>query len=81
MNEADLRLLKLSVDKLVRITRNDGEVLVAKVHAVSDEHGDVVFDLVSTNRESRYEKHDEQPAYAIDYKDIKSVEVVPAPAS
>ena len=76
MTEQGLQLLRSSIDKLVRITCYDGEVIVAKVHFVFDEYEDVVIDLVSTNRESKYEKHDEQPAFAIDIKSIESVETV-----
>jgi small nuclear ribonucleoprotein (snRNP)-like protein len=77
MSEQDLQLLKSSIDKLVRITCYDGEVIVAKVHFVFDEYQDVVIDLVSTNRESKYEKHDEQPAFAVDFRAIESVEAFP----
>ncbi len=76
MNDKDLDLLRSNIDKRVRIICHDGEVIIAKVHFVFDEYEDVVFDLVWTNRESKYEKHDEQPAYAIDFKDIKSVEAL-----
>jgi hypothetical protein len=48
--------------------------MLAKVHAVSDEDEDVVYDLVSTTKESQYEKHDEQPAYLIKFVDIERVE-------
>jgi len=51
-------------------------VLIAKVQHVSEEDEDVVYDLVSTTRESQYEKHDEQPAYLIKFADIDSVEPV-----
>ena len=81
MNESDLNLLKSSIDRLVRITCYDGQVIVAKIHFVFDEYEDVVYDLVWTNHESKYEKYDEQPAYAIDFKDIKSVEAVPNSSS
>jgi len=70
----DLQLLKASVDKLVKITCSDGEILIAKVHAVSDEDEDVIYDLISTTNESHYEKRDEQPAYVIGFRDIERVE-------
>jgi small nuclear ribonucleoprotein (snRNP)-like protein len=75
VTEADLRLLKASVDKVVRIICFDGEIMLAKIHTVSDEDEDVIYDLVSTTKESQYEKHDEQPAYLIRFRDIKRVEV------
>ena len=79
MNAKDLETLKANVDKLVKIRSRDGGVIVAKVHFVSEEDEDVIYDLVSTSREFRYEKFDEQPAYAIDFKDIESVEAVAPP--
>jgi hypothetical protein len=74
VTENDLQLPKASIDKLVTITCSDGEVLLAKVHAVSDEDEDVIYDLVSTTKESHYEKRDEQPAYLIPFGDIDRVE-------
>ena len=75
MTKSDLQLLKSSIDRIVRITCSDGEILVAKVHAVSDEDEDVIYDLVSTTKESHYEKRDEQPAYSIGFRDIERVEL------
>lgn len=74
MTEQDLQLLKASVDKIVRIICRDGERMLARVHVVSDEDGDVIYDLVSTTKESQYEKHDEQPAYLIRFENIEHVE-------
>lgn len=76
MTEEDLQLLKASIDKLVRIVCTDGEVLVGKVHAVSEEDEDVIYDLVSTTKESNYEKRDDQPAYLIGFRHIERVERV-----
>jgi hypothetical protein len=76
MTEADLNLLKANVDKVVKIVCFDGESLLAKVHFVSDEDEDVIYDLVSTTKESQYEKHDEQPAYLIKFREINRVEPV-----
>jgi small nuclear ribonucleoprotein (snRNP)-like protein len=74
VTESDLQVLKESIDKLVKITCSDGEILLAKVHAVSDEDEDVVYELVATTKESHYEKRDEQPAYLIAFRDIERVE-------
>lgn len=63
-----------SVDKVVRITCSNGEIMLARIHFVSDEDQDVIYDLVSTTKESQYEKHDVQPAYLIKFKDIDRVE-------
>jgi small nuclear ribonucleoprotein (snRNP)-like protein len=74
MAESDLQLLKANIDRVVRIVCSDGEVLLAKVHTVSDEDEDVIYDLVATTKESHYEKRDEQPAYLIRFNDITRVE-------
>ncbi len=74
MTETDLHVLKANVDKVVKIFCLDGESLLAKVHFVSDEDEDVIYDLVSTTKESPYEKHDEQPAYLIKFREIERVE-------
>lgn len=75
MTELDLQILKANVGEIVTIVCHDGETLQARVHAVSDVDEDVIYDLVSTTRESQYEKHDEQPAYLIKFEDIKHVEL------
>lgn len=75
MTEIDLQLLKASIDKVVRITCSDGEILLAKVHFVSDEDQDVIYDLVSTTKESHYEERDEQPAYRVQFREITKVEL------
>ena len=76
MTETDLQLLKASINKVVKITCSDGEILFAKVHAVSEVDQDAIYDLVSTTKESHYEKRDEQPAYLINFRDIERVEMV-----
>ena len=76
MNQIDIETLKQNDNGLVRLTTCDGEVMIARVRFVSDSNQDLIYDLVSTTKESQYEKHDEQPAYCIDFKDIKSVEAV-----
>jgi len=76
MNDGDPKTLREHINQIVRIRTQDGEVLVARVLFVSDSEEDVTYDLISTSRESQYEKHDEQPVYLITFKDIASVEVV-----
>lgn len=74
MSARHLELLHASVDKWVKITTCDGESLIAKVLIVSEEDHDIVYELVSTSRESQYEKFDQQPAYRITFQEIASVE-------
>lgn len=77
MTDKDLQTLKTHVNRVFKIKTYDGEVLLAKVVAVSESEEDVIYDLVSTSKESQYEKFDEQPVYKIDFKHIESVEVIP----
>ncbi len=73
MTKSDIELLKASVDKVIRVRCRDGEVFVGKAISVSEEEQDLVYDLISTSRESQYEKADQQPAYMIKFDDIDSV--------
>jgi hypothetical protein len=77
MTDKDLQTLKTNANHVFKIKTYDGEVLLAKVMAVSESEEDVIYDLVSTSKESQYEKFDEQPVYKIDFKHIESVEVIP----
>lgn len=74
MTELDLHVLRASVDQVVKIICFDGEIILAKIHTVSDQDEDVVYDLISTTKESQYETHDEQPAYLIKFSEIERVE-------
>ncbi len=74
MTGADVQLLKSSVGKDVRIICYDGEVITARVHWVSDEDKELSYDLISTTKESQYEKYDEQPVYLITFDQIERVE-------
>jgi len=76
MTPDDLELLKEKVNKVVKIVCTNGEIMLAKIHAVSDEDEDVIYDLIQTTKESQYEKHDVQPAYLIRFQDIQHVESV-----
>lgn len=76
MNDRDLETLKRNDNHLVKITTCDGEVMIARVRFVSESNQDLIYDLVSTTRESQYEKLDEQPAYLIRFDDIESVEAI-----
>jgi hypothetical protein len=75
MGEHDVDLVRKSIDKIVRFRCTDGEIILAKVHTIDVEDQEIVYDLVTTTDESKYEKRDEQPAYLIHFRDIASVEV------
>lgn len=74
MTKSDVELLKANVDKLIRVHCRDGEVFVGKAVSVSEDEQDLIYDLISTSRESQYEKADQQPSYLIRFQDIDSVE-------
>ncbi|HET9839873.1 MAG TPA: hypothetical protein VFR84_16720 [Candidatus Angelobacter sp.] len=76
MTEHDLQLLKANIDKTLRIRFRDGETSLIRVNLISDEDRDVIYDLISTDKESTYEKLDVQPAYRAEFDDIVSVEAV-----
>jgi len=76
MNVSVTQLLKANVDKLVKIYSRDGEILVARILHVSDEDEDAIYEIFSTNQESRYREHGRHAAYLIRIQDIESVETV-----
>jgi small nuclear ribonucleoprotein (snRNP)-like protein len=76
MDENDLHLLRRSSNKLVRIRCRDGESLTARVHSVSDLSKDVIYDIISTNREHRYARRGLKATYTLAFEDIESVEPI-----
>jgi hypothetical protein len=75
MTEVDVRLLEQSVDKVVRLLRTDGEIIVARLILVDPHDEEIVYDMLSTTNESKYEKFDLEPAYLLRFSDISSVEI------
>jgi hypothetical protein len=74
VTRADFETLQASIDKLVRVRCRDGEIFIGKALFVSEEEQDLIYDLVSTSKESHYEKTDQKPVYRIGFQDIDSVE-------
>jgi hypothetical protein len=66
-------LLQHNVGKVVRLTRPDGEVIVAKLTLVDALDEEIVFDMLSTTDESKYEKFDREPTYLLYFSDICTV--------
>ncbi len=56
-----LNLLRGYVNKRIRLSFSDGEVLVADLDLVLDDEDAVVFDLVASNKPDKYEKSDKAP--------------------
>ena len=73
MTPETILLLQESIGKLVRLTRNDGEVIVARIILVDAYDEEIVFDMLSTTHASNYEKFDRQPAYLLYFSDISGV--------
>jgi small nuclear ribonucleoprotein (snRNP)-like protein len=69
-------LLQQNINKIVRLTCRDGEAIVAKITLVDPMDEEIVFDMVSTTDESKYEKFDREPAYLLPFSDILSVEAL-----
>jgi hypothetical protein len=69
MRKSDIELLRTSVGKVIRVHCRDGELFVGKAVSVSEEEQDLIYELISTSRESQYEKADQQPAYMIKFDD------------
>jgi hypothetical protein len=76
MTTKDLVFLQKSVDKVIRFRCTDGEIITVKVDEVDMQDQEVVYEMLSTSDESKYEKHDLKPAYLIRFNDIASVEPV-----
>lgn len=74
MTSEQIALLKANIDKQVRITAADGEVLVVKLILVSEEEEDIIYDLISTNRPDKYERLEVRPAYALPFYAIKWIQ-------
>jgi hemerythrin superfamily protein len=70
------RLRKLE-SGLVRLSSTEGEVIVARLLSISEEHQDVVLDIISTSQPERYERLGSRyndGAWAIPFEYIGDVE-------
>jgi len=55
MTENEIHILKTKIDNgTVRISFFDGEETIAKILSVSEPEKDIIFDVVSTNRNDKY---------------------------
>jgi small nuclear ribonucleoprotein (snRNP)-like protein len=75
MTQHDVTLLQQNINKVIRLRCTDGEVITARVDSVDPQDEEIVYEMLSTTDESKYEKHDRQPAYLIHFHEIASVEV------
>jgi hypothetical protein len=72
MEESGIAFLKTRIDHTATLHCKDGEVIVGRIHFVSDEDRDVIYDLVSSNRMDRYSSP-EGSAYCLTFDEIESV--------
>jgi hypothetical protein len=76
MTPEEIVVLQKSIGKVVRLTRTDGEVIAARITLVDPFDEEIVFDMLSTTDESKYEKFDREPAYLLYFSDIATVNAV-----
>jgi hypothetical protein len=74
MTKEDIVLLEQNIDKVVRLICSDGEVIVAQIDSVDRLDEEIVYEMISTTDESKYEKYHHQPAYLIYFNEISAVE-------
>jgi hemerythrin superfamily protein len=70
------RLRKLE-SSLVRLSSTEGEVIIARLLSISEEHQDVVLDIISTSQPERYDRLGRQyndGAWAIPFEYIRDVQ-------
>ena len=73
MTSETIALLQQNIGKVVQLTCKDGEVIMAKIDLVDPLDEEIVFEMLSTTHESKYEKFDQQPAYLLPFSDITTV--------
>ncbi len=76
MTPETIALLQQNIGKVVRLTRPDGEIIFARITLVDPRDEEIVFDMLSTTDESKYEKFDREPAYLLYFSDISTVDAV-----
>jgi hypothetical protein len=76
MTRDEITLLQQSIDKVVRLRCTDGEIIVAKIDAVDPIDEEIVYEMLSTTDQSKYEKFDRQPAYLLHFNEISTLEAV-----
>jgi hypothetical protein len=69
-----LQKLKSLTDSRVKLTFEDGEVVIADLDIVLEEENVLVFDLVMSNRPDKYERSDKRPHILAKVSDVISCE-------
>lgn len=76
MTSAEIELVKANCGKRMEIRCADGEVMQVHVVFVSESEGDVIYDLISSNKEDRYSGRSGGEAYSTPFNEIDSVRVL-----
>ena len=76
MTPEEIALLQCNIGRVVQLTCKDGEVIMAKIDLVDPLDEEIVFEMLSTTDESKYEKFDQQPAYLLPFSDITTVNAI-----
>lgn len=64
----------MSSNSRVRLTFQDGEVLIADLDMVLEDENAIVFDLVISNRPDKYERSDKRPHIFANISDVENCE-------
>ena len=72
VDHTDVELLKTRIDGKVQFHCKNGEVVVGIVHFVLEEEGDVIYDLISSNRMGQYQSFGNS-AYLLTFEEIDFV--------
>ncbi len=76
MTQDDVALLRRSIDKVVRLHCTDGEVISAKIDLVDENDGEIVYQMLATNQETKpaYSKAGIDAAYLLRFDEVEWVE-------
>ena len=72
VDQADIEFLKMRIDGKVQFHCKNGEIVVGTVHFVLEEEGDVIYDLIWSNRMAQYEAFGNS-AYLLTFEEIDFV--------
>jgi hypothetical protein len=70
-------LSRIPPSSVIELRFRDGEILLARRASVLPEEGIIAFELIRSNRPSKYEKTDEPMLLVADIPDVESFIVVP----
>ena len=76
MTPDDIERLRGCVDKEITMHTVDGETLTARVVLMQDEDNDFIYELIHSNKESKYTQPLGSCCYVTRYDEVVSFEVV-----